>query len=307
LKPTRVAVLINAAAGSTSGQDDAIRKELSAAFDKHGITADLQFMSGDKLRAGAEAALRQATAGKLDAVLVNGGDGTIRTVASVMADSGVPFGIVPGGTFNHFAKDLSIPLSVDAAVAVIAAGNLHAIDAGEANGKIFINNSSIGLYPYLVVDRERRRRHGLPKLFAMAWALMRAFRNFPIRRLYIKAEGWTEMVRSPCVFVGNNEYQVTGTTAGTRQRLDDGKLCLLVAKPQNMIGLFLLAVRTILGLLDQGKDLRVASLTSVDIGSRRRRLLVAFDGEVEAIQSPVRYKIRPKALQVFVPSTFDAG
>ena len=296
MKPTRVAVLINATAGSTAGKDDAIRKELSAAFDKHGITADLQFLSGDKLRAGAQAA-----------VIVNGGDGTIRTVASAMVDSGVPFGVVPGGTFNHFAKDLTIPLSVDAAVAIIAAGNLHSIDAGEANGKIFINNSSIGLYPYLVVDRERRQRHGLPKLFAMAWALLRAFRYFPLRRLTIKAEGSTQMVRSPCVFVGNNEYQVTGTAAGTRQRLDSGRLCLLVAKRQNMAGLFLLAVRAILGLLDQSKDLRVASLTSVEIGSRRHKLLVAFDGEVEAIHPPVRYKIRPKALRVFVPSTSGLG
>lgn len=303
MKPTRVAVLINASAGSVAGKDDALRQELGAAFDKHGLTADVQLLSGDDLSAGAKAALRDATEGKLDAVVVSGGDGTIRSVASVMVDSGIPLGVIPSGTFNHFAKDLNIPLSIDAAVAVIAAGTVQSIDVGEANGRIFINNSSIGIYPYLVVDRERRRRNGLPKLFAMAWALARAFRNFPVRRLSIKAEGWTETVRSPCVFIGNSEYQITGASAGTRHRLDDGQLCLLVAKRQSMASLVLLAIRAILGLLDQSHDLRIALLPSVDILSRRRKLLVAFDGEVETMRSPLRYRIRPKALQVFVPSS----
>ena len=303
MKPRRVAVLINVSSGKDDGGSDSLRKALGAAFSQHGIIADLEFLSGPQLHVGTERALRKATEGKLDAIVVSGGDGTIRSVASTLVDTGVPLGIIPSGTFNHFAKDLKIPLSIDAAVALIASGELLSIDVGDVNGEIFINNSSIGIYPYLVIDRERRRKNGLPKWFAMAWALLRAFRHFPLRRLSIRAEDWTETVRSPCVFVGNNEYRLTGPSVGTREKLDSGQLCLLVAKHQNMVGLFLLAGRSVVGLLNQTQDLRVVTLTSVDISSRHRKLLVAFDGEVETIQSPLHYKIRPKALRVFAPPT----
>jgi diacylglycerol kinase family enzyme len=95
-------------------------------------------------------------AGEIDAVVVGGGDGSIRTVASVLVGSDVPLGILPLGTLNRFAKDLRIPLFVDGAVAVIASREKSYVDVGELNGEIFINNSSIGIYPYLVVERERR-------------------------------------------------------------------------------------------------------------------------------------------------------
>lgn len=302
MKPRHVVVLINGASGSVAGKDDAVRDELGAAFSLHGITADLQFLPGDQLKAAAEAGRDRVLAGELDAVIVSGGDGTIRTIAEVLADSGVPLGVIPGGTFNHFAKDLRIPLRPDEAVAVIAAGQLHPVDAGEVNDKIFINNSSIGVYPYLVVDRERRRRHGLPKLLAMAWAVFRAVRNIPVRRLSVTAEGWTERLRSPLVFVGNNEYNVSGRQAGTRDRMNDGKLSLLIARHQSVPRLMLLGLRAMLGMLNQSSDLRMTAVPSVTVASRRHRLLVAFDGEVERMSTPLHYKIRPNALCVFAPA-----
>lgn len=306
LKPRHVAVLVNASAGKDDGGNESRRATLAAAFSQHGITADIEFLPGAELRAGTERALRQATEGRLDAVVVSGGDGTIRSVASVLVDTGVPLGIIPSGTFNHFAKDLKIPLSVEGAVSVIASGQSLSIDVGDVNGQIFINNSSIGVYPYLVINRERRRKSGLPKLIAMAWAVLRAFRYFPVRRLSIRAEDWAETVRSPCVFVGNNDYSLTGIAAGTREKLDGGRLSLLVAKRQNMAGLFLLAGRAIMGILNRNRDLRVVTLASVEISSHRKKLLVAFDGEVEAMQSPLYYKIRPGALRVLAPSPADA-
>jgi len=285
-----------------AGKDEAIRNDLSAGFAIHGITAELQILPGDQLKVAAEVARSKVAAGELDAIVVSGGDGTIRTIAEVLADSGVPLGVIPGGTFNHFAKDLKIPMKADEAIAVISAGWLRSVDAGEVNGKLFINNSSIGIYPYLVVERERRRTHGLPKLVAMSWAILRALRNFPIRRLSVTAEGWTERLRSPCVFVGNNEYTVSGLNAGTRTRVDDGKLCLLMARHQSLPRLSLLALRAVLGLLNRSSDLRMTLLSSVTITSRRRQLLVAFDGEVEAMSTPLHYKIRPNVLRIFAPS-----
>ncbi|MBA3404030.1 MAG: diacylglycerol kinase family lipid kinase, partial [Gemmatimonadaceae bacterium] len=142
--------------------------------------------------------------------IIGGGDGSIRTVAGVHCWNDLPLGVIPLGTWNHFAKDLKIPLSVEEAVAVIAAGEIRAVDLGEVNGQIFINNSSIGIYPYLVLDRERRRRReGLSKWRAMIKAGLRAVRYFPIHRLAIRVEGRVEPCRSPCVFIGNNEYRLS--------------------------------------------------------------------------------------------------
>src|SRR6202035_2250089 len=195
-------------------------------------------------------------AGELDAVVVGGGDGSIRTVASVLAGSDVPLGIIPLGTLNHFARDLRIPVFADRAVAVIASGEQRYVDVGEINGKIFINNSSIGIYPYLVLERERRRRRKrLSKWSAIVLALPRAIRHLPLFQLRVRIQGFVETCRSPCVLIGNNEYRLTVPAFGRRDRLDRGELCLYVAKAQIPLLLFWLACRCILGLLDQQRDL----------------------------------------------------
>ena len=303
MKPQRVGVLLNAFSGQSGGEGrDKLRATLESAFEKHALTASLEFLTGEDLRAGAVRALQRATAGELDAIIVGGGDGTISTVASVLAGSGVPLGIIPLGTLNHFAKDLKIPLAIDDAVALVAAGGSRPVDVGEVNGRIFINNSSIGIYPYLVLDRERRMgREGFPKWLAMILAGLRALRYFPLRRLSIRTSGWEEAYRSPCVLVGNNVYQISGPSLGTRDRLDEGQLSLYVARQQGRLALLWLAFRSLLGLLDGQRAMRTFTLPAVEISSRHRRLLVAFDGEIETVRSPLHYRIRREALRVFAP------
>jgi diacylglycerol kinase family enzyme len=298
----RVAALLNRSAGAVAGQDDGeLRRRLVAAFESHDISVTLEYLSGAALRAGAERAFHKVTARDIDAVVVGGGDGTIRSVVSVLAGSTVPLGILPLGTMNHFAKDLRIPLALDEAVAVIAAGAVRSVDVAEVNGDTFINNSSIGLYPTMVVNRERiRRRKSVPKWVAMFFAALQALWYFPLPRLSIGADR-AEPFRSPCVFVGNNEYHPTGLDLGRRDRLDGAELCVYVAKPQSRLSLILLACRLLLGLVDVSRDLRILRLHTVEIRSRRRRLLVALDGEVEFIRTPLNYKIRPGALRIFAP------
>jgi YegS/Rv2252/BmrU family lipid kinase len=301
LKPQRVRVLLNASSGKSQGRNK-LRAALASAFGKHELSASVEFLSGEGLRDAAERALQKVCAGELDAIVVGGGDGTISTVASVLAGTDVPLGIIPLGTLNHFAKDLNIPLDLDEAVALIATGDVRSVDVGEVNGRIFINNSSIGLYPYLVLDRERRRRRErMPKWIAMILAGLRALRYFPVHRFSIRAAGTTETDRSPCVFVGNNVYQLNGRSLGTRERLDEGELSVYIAKQQSRLALLWLSCRAFLGFLNEQQDLRSFNIPAVDISSRHRRLLVAFDGEVETMRSPLHYRIRPRALRVFAP------
>ena len=299
----RVAALLNASAGTIERQGaGTLRDVLASAFEKHGIAAALEFLPGSELGSAAERARQQVVDGKLDAIVVGGGDGSVRTVASVLAGSNIPLGILPLGTLNHFARDLGISVVAERAVAIIGAGEQRAVDVGEVNDVIFVNNSSIGFYPYLVLERERRRRRKrLSKWIAMILAMPRVLRNLPLFRLTILVEGTVEPCRSPCVLVGNNEYRISGPGLGARERLDRGELCLYVARTQGRLSMFWLACRCILGLVRQQRDLRIFKGAIADISARRSRLLVAFDGEVATMQSPLHYKIRRGALRVFAP------
>jgi len=301
-RPRSVAVLLNDLAGAIICRDGrTLGETIAAAFAQHGIAAKLEFFTGAELKAAAERALLHSK--EIDALVIGGGDGSIAAIANVLADTGFPIGILPLGTFNHFAKDLGIPLQVERAVDVIAAGQVRSVDLGEVNGETFVNNSSIGIYPYLVVGRERlREQHGMSKWRAMVLAALRTLRHFPLRRLRIRTGGMTEPYRSPCVFVGNNEYCLTGRIAGKRERLDAGELCVYVAKKQSRLALFWLACRSLLGFMDQSRDLRAVKAPEVEITSRTSRLLVALDGEVAMLRPPLRYRARPNALRVFAPS-----
>ena len=197
----RVRAVLNAGGGTMLrlGRDE-VRERLSRGFAEHGITAELIFAPGAELRPQAEAARAEAEAGRLDAVIAGGGDG-------VLAGSGVPMGVLPLGTRNHFARDLGMPLDLDAAVAAIAGGTIRSIDVGEVNGRVFVNNSLIGAYPFMVIDRDQRREaHGLGKWTAMTLAFFRMLRQFPRRRLKICVEGQARPYRTPFLFIGVNEY-----------------------------------------------------------------------------------------------------
>jgi diacylglycerol kinase family enzyme len=167
---------------------------------------------------------------------------------------------------------------------------------------VFINNSSIGIYPYLVLDRDRRREHhGLSKWTAMAWATVRAFRNLPLRRLMVSGPDGQGLYRTPCVFIGNNEYELHGSSFGSRSSLDGGELFLFVANQQSRLALLWLAIRCITGSLKQ-RDLRIVAAKAVEVTSHRKRLLVSHDGEIQFMQTPLRYRIRRSAVRVLAAS-----
>jgi diacylglycerol kinase family enzyme len=299
----KVAVLLNARAGTVTRMGAAnLEKELLSAFDDAGISSTIGFFSGSELRKAAEQALQKAREKKLDAVVVGGGDGSIRSVASVLADTGVPLGILPLGTLNHFARDLGLPFDPRQAVGILASGAVRSVDLGTMNGEVFLNNSSIGLYPFLVLEREKQRHaHHVSKWVAMLLSLPRVLRNLPLFRLRVRVGDLAEACRTPLLFIGNNEYQLAFTALGRREKLDGGELSIYVAKTNSNVGLFWIAVRAVLGL-SPAQDMRIVTGKAAIIESRRHHLLVAFDGEVERLRPPLHYGIKPGALRVFAPA-----
>src|SRR6185295_8621198 len=124
-----------------------------------------------------------------------------------------------------FARDVGVPLDLDGAVATIEAGHVSEVDVGEVNGRVFLNNSSVGLYPTAVAEREElRHRHGGGKWLAMFSVSLDLFRRFPLLDVTLHAEERAMALTTPFVFVGNNRYDMSLFALGTRASLQDGLL-----------------------------------------------------------------------------------
>lgn len=294
--PSRVEVILNASSGV--GSTDAVREELYEAFAAAGIDAGITVArSGDSLDN-----LAKHTAETADIIVAAGGDGTISAVAAAVHKAGKTLGILPLGTLNNFSKDLSIPQDIAGAVAVIQKGVTRTIDLAEANGRVFINNSSIGLYPRIVRKREKQQRLGYGKWRAAAWAALRIFSRGRFVKVRITLDRKTFFRKTPFVFVGNNRYEMDLYNIGRRAALTDGRLSVYFLHRSGRWGVIMLLWHTLTGRVRQWRDFEEVLTESVTIQTRRRRIAVAFDGEVTTLETPLEYKIIPNALKVIVPA-----
>lgn len=295
------AVIVNAAAGQ--GCSASWATELEKQFGECGIKAKIILAkSGDEIHSAAQSAINAG----IPILVAGGGDGTVNAVASHVANSDLSLGILPMGTLNHFAKDSLIPLELEAAIRTIANGRRVLVDAAEVNGHLFINNSSIGLYPQIVRHREQQQRLGRSKWNAFFWAMLSAFRRFPFYRIAVHIDGEAHQRKTPFVFVGNNSYTMEGFHIGERTKLNTGLLSFYTAQKTGRAGLLQLAFSALLGRLRQDTDFEAVQTTALHIETRRRSLRVSTDGEVNILQTPLRYRILPGALRVIVPQAIDA-
>jgi YegS/Rv2252/BmrU family lipid kinase len=292
--PITVVINTDARAGQELDAGDVRR-----AFAAHGRQAQVHGIQGGQIAD----AVRSSLDDGARVVVAAGGDGTVNAVAAeLVGRDEAALAVLPTGTLNHFARDLGLPSKMEDAVAVIAKGLARTIDVGDVNGHVFLNNSSIGLYARLVVGRERLQ-HGsrLGKWSAMVragWSVLQHPRSFS---LALRVDGQDLCRRTPFVFVGNNDYVVEGVHSGERSRLDEGALSIYVLRPSGPWGLLLLAMRAIAGRIVHGRDLDQLHATSLQIESRHAQVEGARDGEVGMLDTPLRYRIRPRSLQVIAP------
>ncbi len=293
----RLITIINASAGADSKH--AIAERLAELFRSDDIEARVVLAhSGAEVATLARAAVRELP----HIVVAGGGDGTINAVASEVVGTNIALGVLPLGTLNHFAKALHLPLNVEEAARVVIAGNAIAVDVGEVNGRIFLNNSSLGLYPSLVRRRDTQQEQlGRGKWAAALWAALTLLRRHAFLRVRLSLNGEGIERRTAIIFIGNNVYQMNGLHVGERERLDAGLLSLYLPHRGGRSGLSMLAIRAIFGCLREAKDFDALSATAIEIETHDKRLLVATDGEVEAMDAPLRYRIRPCALRVVCP------
>jgi len=295
----KAAVVLNASAASIAASEaSATVSRVREAFRLTGVEAEILAIGHESL----PAAVRRAVASDADVVVLGGGDGTLGTGAAALLGSHKPLGILPFGSLNHFAKDVGIPLDLDQAVGTIERGYVTEVDIGEVNGHIFLNNSSIGLYPSAVAHREElRHRHGGGKWPAMFTACVDVIRRFPLLDVILRADDGAVALTVPFVFVGNNRYEMSLFSLGRRTSLQGGELSIYLTQDAGRMGLVRLFFRALVGRLEQDRDFHSFALPEVEIRTRRRSLRVSLDGEVVPMASPIRYIIRPRALRVLAP------
>ncbi|HRW39580.1 MAG TPA: diacylglycerol kinase family protein, partial [Aquihabitans sp.] len=237
------------------------------------------------------------------AVVVAGGDGTVSCAAGAAAGTDVVLGVLPLGTFNHFAKDLGMPTDLAEAAAALAAAEVGRVDVGEVNGRVFVNNSVLGLYPDLVAIRdELRDRHGWGKVRAVPVAALHVLRRFPVRRLDLHGPGYRrDRVRTPLLFVGNGVFEADGAGTPARAAMADGVLGVAVSRAVSRLGLLRSLVRGLARGSEAVDDVEEVAVRELEVRLHARRVRVALDGEVDELAVPLRYRVRPGALQVLVP------
>jgi len=295
----RAIVIVNAASGVRDRQVDEECARIVSGLGARGVHATVEQVPGPRLT---EAA-RAAAAGGAQAVVMAGGDGTMSAGAAALAGGDCPMGVLPLGTLNHFARDLGIPPDLEDALAVVASGIVRRVDVGEANGRVFVNNASIGLYPHAVRAREAQEdEQGTGKWLATCRAAVATLRRFPVVRVTLHLPKGAVRVTTPLVFIGNNRYEMSLLALGKREALDGGELWLYVASHRGRIGFLSLALRAVIGRLDQARDFLGMAVGEVMIEDRRRIIPMAFDGEVCEMKSPLRCRSRPASLPVIVPS-----
>jgi YegS/Rv2252/BmrU family lipid kinase len=291
-----VRVIINSNAGgmATLETREELKASIEAIFPEAETTFTTEGMDVRKL-------VREAIQRGSTLVIAGGGDGTVNAAASAVAGTDITLGILPLGTLNHFCKDLGIPMDLKAAFQNLVSGRVMAVDVGEVNGEIFVNNSGLGLYPTIVRLREKRQARGASKWIAAAVAALRALRHYQRLALQVTANGKELLRRASIVFLGNNEYTMEGLNIGTRTRLDAGMLCLYITKETSSLKLLGLTLSALMGKLQKNRNYDKILTTEVRIRSKHPTLNVSIDGEVIRLAPPLQYRIRPKALRVLVP------
>lgn len=288
-----VPVLLNAGGGAARRLGERCGGVVEAAFAAAGLPVDVRVAPGREI-----AALAAGLADR-ELVVVGGGDGTLGAAAGELAKGRAALGILPLGTRNHLALALGIPSDLPGAAKLIAARPLRRIDLARVNGRAFVNNAAIGLYPQLVRERDGR---SAPKWLATLPATLAVLRRLRHHRLRLTIEGREQPIATPLLFVGNNRYSLDPGRLGERHSLTDGVLSVFAVAAQRRRQLIGFALRTLVGRADPERDFAAfGDAPALTVAAHARTVAVALDGELHRLPTPLRFTAEPGALAVVAP------
>lgn len=249
-------------------------------------------------------------------VVAAGGDGTIRFVAQHVFAAGLPFGVLPLGTFNFFARDNGIPQDAVAAAEMliegICAGSERPVQVGLLNDQVFLVNASLGLYPQLLEDREKfKQQHGRSRMIARWAGLLTLLKRDTKMLLRIEYAGGQQksgedVVQASTIFVGNNPLQLHEVGLSPEaQSVQDGQLAIIALPPMSAYERITVAVRGMLGLLGESSNVTHFTCRKLIVESlshqKGQYVKVAMDGEGAKMRSPLVFSIGQRPLRLVVP------
>lgn len=298
LSRSRVTLILNASSGRKDAEAhiEEIKARLEPAVSRLVIRP---VRRGSEIASTARSAMRDGT----DMIVVFGGDGTQSAVAGAIAGSNVVMAVLPGGTFNYFARELGVGETTDAALTTLLNGRVEHRDLGYVNGRIFINNASFGTYPEILERREAiYRRWGRSRLAAY-WSVFVAMLELgdPMR-LRITVKGETQEYDTAMAFVARSAYQLETLSLGGADAVRAGHFALFLAKRTSRLGLMAASLRLAFGRAQHGDDFDLIIADELLVETRRPRKLLAFDGEKAKMLGPFELKVLHGALRVVVPS-----
>lgn len=296
-RTARIPVLINRGGGTASSHGERLREEVEAAFAAVNVAIDLQLLDGEDIAAAASTLKDEAL------VVVGGGDGTLGCAVGALMEGDAALGILALGTRNHLARALGVPLDLPGAAKLVAERPIRAIDVGTVNGRVFVNNASVGLYPTLVRLRDaERERHEMPKWLAAIPASFAALKRIRHHRLRLAVPGSTREIVTPMLFVGNNRYILDAGRIGERAALDDGTLSVFAVAARRRRALIGFALRTLAGRAHPQEDFAaIGDVAELTVTGHSDDIDIAIDGEVVRLSMPLRFAIRVGALRVVAP------
>ena len=299
--------VINSGAGAT---DIAAKSAvIQSALAEAGRTGELLVCRPSELAQIAAKAAAKAVALNTSVVAV-GGDGSLNTVAQAVYAAGGVIGVVPYGTFNYFARTHGVPTEPAMAVRALLAAAPTPVQVSAVNGKIFLVNASLGLYPELLEDREAyKRRFGRSRWVAIAAActtLLRAQRKL---QLHIELGDSARDIRALTLFVGNNRLQLeqlgVSPQDAVRGTPGHGSLAGVVLRPMSTLAMLRLMLHGAMGTLGEAAGVDQVEfehmVVSPTLAYGKRKTKVAFDGEVAQMATPLDFRVLAKPLYLLKP------
>ena len=300
-------VVLNSASGHKDTHEE--RQVLAEVFNSAGRAFEfLQFDNPASIASVSAEAVALAKA-KGGVVVAAGGDGTINAVAAAVLRSGCPFGVLPQGTFNYFGRANAIPQDARAAAVALLGASISPVTVGEVNGRVFLVNASLGLYPQLLEDREAwKQRFGRSRMVAFASGLATIFQARGQLKLEIELAGKITALRTPTLFIGNNHLQLTqvGIHQAHADAVNRAQLTGIAVRTMSTLALLGLLARGLIGRLGDADNIDSFSFRKLKVAMRgKRRVKDATDGEITWMTPPLVFQVADTPLLLMVPAPAD--
>ena len=302
----KTAIVVNRHAGTVRSMGEAaVRDLVASAF---GPAAEISFLDGGEIEPHIRRLLAEGDVGRL---IVGGGDGTLASAAALAAGTPVALGILPLGTMNLVAQTIGMDADLATALQQLRDAEARPVDAGRANGRLFLHHVSFGLQPRMVRIREKLGYSSrLTKILAAARATLAVLRTRRSLRLGLAIDGEQVDIRTPGLIISNNAYE--NAMMLKQARLDGGVLGLYALAPMSLLAFLRLALDVLRGRWQDNVNVKEMRGRRVRLTRHRRlrrdgrSIKATIDGELTLFDLPLTVESQPAALNMLLPRATEA-